>query len=121
MSSFSDPFSDSSMTLPQGDRGGGLSSVAGAGGRRRHFVVEADDGEAEEGNSVLGAEDAFIVHVDVEEFMERLDVANAAMVRAGANDAIEAGAAPGGAGRVQAKRAVGMSDRAETNIRAAIA
>jgi hypothetical protein len=38
---------------------------------------------------MLGAEHAFVVHVDVEEFVERLDVANPAVLCAGANDAIE--------------------------------
>jgi hypothetical protein len=83
--------------------------------------VEADDDETEEGNGVLGAENAFVVHVDVEEFVERLDVANAPVVRAGGNNAIEAGAAPGGAGRVQTERAVRMSDRTKIDVGAAIA
>jgi len=65
------------------------------------FVVEADDGEAEEGNDMFGAQDAFVVHVDVEKLVERLDVPNAPVLCAGANNAIEAGAAPSGAGRVQ--------------------
>jgi len=83
--------------------------------------MEADDGEAEEGDDVLGAEGAFVVHVDVEKFVERLDVANAPMVCAGANNAIEAGAPPSRARRIQTKRAIGMSDGAEIDIRAAIA
>jgi hypothetical protein len=87
---------------------------------RGHFVVEADDGEAEEGDGVLGAENGFLVHVDVEEFVECLDVTDAPVVRAGGNNAIEAGAAPGGAGRVQTKRAVRMSDGTKIDVGAAI-
>ena len=83
--------------------------------------MEADDSETEEGDGVLGAENAFVVHVDVEEFVECLDVANASVVRAGGNHAIEAGAAPGGARRVQTKRAVRMSDRTKVDVGAAIA
>jgi len=75
-----------------------------------HFVVEADDGEAVEGDGVFGAENGFVVHVDVEKLVERFDVPNAPVVGAGGNNAIEAGAASGGAGRVQPKRAIGMSD-----------
>ena len=83
--------------------------------------MEADDGETEEGDGVLGAENAFIVHVDVEEFVECLDVTNAPVVRAGGNNAIEAGTAPCRAGRVQTKRAVRMSDRTKIDVGAAIA
>jgi hypothetical protein len=54
-----------------------------------HFVVEADDGEAVEGDGVLGAENGFVVHVDVEKLVERLDVPNAPVVGAGGNNAIE--------------------------------
>src|ERR1700687_500689 len=112
---------DSLHRLFDGDRSALGGDGAGVGRGRRHFVMEANDGEAEEGDDVLGAEDAFVVHVDVEKFVERLDVANAPVLCAGANDAIEAGAAPSGAGRVQTKRAVRMSDGAEVNVRAAIA
>jgi hypothetical protein len=52
--------------------------------------MKANDGEAEEGNFVFGAKHAFIVHVDVEEFMESFHVANATMLAARADDSIEA-------------------------------
>jgi len=51
------------------------------------------------------------VHVDVEKLVERLDVPNAPVLCAGANNAIEAERPQAEAGRVQTKRAVGMSDR----------
>src|SRR6267378_7305775 len=110
---------DNLQRLCNSDRGAFRGDGAGVG--RRHFVMEADDGETEEGDDVLGAEDAFVVHVDVEKLMERLNVANAPVLWAGANNAIEAGAPPSGAGGVQAKRAIGRSDGAEINVRAAIA
>jgi len=70
---------DNLQRLCNGDWGVLRGDGAGGGRGRRHFVMEADDGEAEEGDDVLGAEDAFVVHVDVEKFVERLDVANAPM------------------------------------------
>jgi hypothetical protein len=63
-----------------------------------HFVVETHDGQAEERNGVVGAEDAFVVYVDTKKLVQRLYVANAPMIRAGRNDAIETGAAPCGTG-----------------------
>src|SRR5260370_7759567 len=72
--------------------------------------MEPNDSEAEERDGVLGAENAFVVQVDVEEFVERLDVANAAGIGAGPDDAVETGGAPRGAGRVPAKRAGRRSD-----------
>src|SRR6266851_8100685 len=107
--------------LFDGDRGAFSGSGAGLRRGRGHFVVEADNAEAEEGDGVLGAEHAFVVDVDVEEFVEGLDVTHAAVVRAGANNAVEAGAAPGGAGRIETEGAVGMRDGAEINVCAAVA
>ena len=43
------------------------------------------------------------------------------MIAAGRHDAIEAGAAPGGAGGIEAEGAVGMRDGAEINVGAAVA
>ena len=51
------------------------------GRSRGHFVVKANDGEAEERDAMFGAENAFVVDVDVEEFMERFNVANAPRIR----------------------------------------
>jgi hypothetical protein len=83
--------------------------------------VQADDGETEKRNGVLRAENALVVHVNVEEFVEGLDVADAAVVRAGANNTVEAGAAPGRARRIEAEGAVGILDGAEIYVRTPVA
>src|SRR6266852_6075282 len=83
--------------------------------------MEPDDGESQKGNRVLGSKHVFLVHVNVEEFVERFDVADAPVIGAGPNNAIKAGAAPSGTGRVQPKRAVWMSNGAKVDVGAPVA
>src|SRR5208282_720141 len=81
-------------------------------GEQGHFVMQVDDGDAEERDGVVGAEDALGVDVDVEKFVEAFHVAHATMIRSAGDDAVEAGAAEGGTGRVQAEGTVAMLYRA---------
>ena len=83
--------------------------------------MKANDSKSEKRNRVLGAEHAFLVHINMEEFVQRFDVANAAAIGACANDAIETGVPPSGTGRVQSKRSVQVSDGSKVHVGAAIA
>ena len=85
-------------------------------GQEDHFVVEPDDGDTQEGDVVVGAENALGIDVDVEKLVQRLDVAHAAVISAARDDAVEAGTTESGAGGVEAKRAVAVLHGSEIDV-----
>jgi hypothetical protein len=60
------------------------------GGRQQHFVVQANDLDSHEGNSVIGAESALMVDVNVKQLVQRGEIAYAPMVWAAVYDPIKA-------------------------------
>ena len=78
--------------------------------------METQNRESKKRDRVIHAKDSLVVYIHEEQFVQRFDVTNAPLILSRANHAVETGAAPSGAGRVQTKGAVGMLDGSKVNI-----